>query len=127
MFPLALSLVRYVQAAASDIRYAKETRTLAARGSRGYGIRCLATSTAVVAMVAPAHQGVVTSVSQPGDEQGPWPREPRRRLRSHLRLLLGSGEWRIFASASVTEPLFPCVGVVGPLPRFDAPEGRLGG
>src|SRR5262249_16604609 len=43
-----------------------------------------------------------------------------------LWLLLGGGERRTFASAGVAEPLFPGVGVVGPLLQLDAPEGRLG-
>src|SRR6516225_12003642 len=46
---------------------------------------------------------------------------------SHLRLLLGGGEWRILTGAGVAEPLFPFVGVVGPFLQLDAPKGRLWG
>ena len=43
-----------------------------------------------------------------------------------MRLLLGSGERRLLASAAVPEPL-PNVGVVRPFLLLDAPQGRLWG
>src|SRR5262245_5237035 len=53
-------------------------------------------------------------------------RSHTHRAHAQSRLLLGSGERRVLASAGVAEPLFPSVGVVGPFLQLDAPRGRLG-